>query len=318
MLRFTLGLCRRHELKIPNIRFQSAALEGRSHGPVEVLSPAEQQAYKQKQAQWSEHLAALKAFHAKNRHSQVTLKDDKNLHYWVQRNRHLHLLGALQPERVKALESVDMIWEVYEQQWEDNYGKLKIHYETNGHTSITLEEDPVLHRWTKTQRAMWKAKSLSTERKTKLEAIAFSWSLREEIWMQRYREFGKYIVDHGHCDIPLKCLQYPLLANWVDVQRHEFKKLKAGQKSFLTEHRIKLLENYGFIFSFREAQWNKRYEELKAFVDNHGYRPTPKTNSRLHCWLQRQWKQYRLKQEGLEVLLNDDRVIKLKAIRCLF
>jgi hypothetical protein len=250
-------------------------------------------------SQWNQHFEALKDYVAENGHAQVTLNENKTLHRFVDRQRQKR--DELPPERVRQLEAIGMTWCVREQEWDENDHSLLI--------------------WIKTQRAVrWgkKLPSMSKEREEKLEQIGFVWDSRGEGWNLRYQELEEYIKVHGHCCVPLKCQKYPILANWVDVQRHEFKNLSTGTRSSMTEERMELLTKVGFVFSYRDAQWNKKYDQLKAFIElNHGRHPTSKTNSSLHSWLLKQLKFARRKLQGEKTPLTDERAMKLRAIGCL-
>jgi Helicase associated domain len=273
-------------------------------------------------SQWNQHFEALKDYVAKNGHAQVTLKENKSLHGFVDRQRQKRQAGdeELQPERIRQLEAIGMTWCVQKEEWEGNFEKLKRFKELHGHLDVKKSDDPSLLIWIKTQRVARfgkRSSRMSKERQEKLDQIGFVWNSRDELWNQRYHELEEYIKVHGHCCLPLKCQDYPVLANWVDSQRHEFKNLKNGTRSSMTEERIQLLNKIGFVYSYRDAEWSKKYEQLKAFIEENGRRPTNKTNKRLHSWLSNQWTLARRKFDGEETSLSDERAMRLREIGCL-
>ena len=58
-----------------------------------------------------------------------------------------------------------------------------------------------------------------------------------------------------------------LLYNWADRQR------TLNKRGLLSERRFRILEQRGFVFDVIEAQWQKRYEEYKQFVERNGRQP---------------------------------------------
>lgn len=66
----------------------------------------------------------------------------------------------------------------------------------------------------------------------------------------------------------------------------------------LTEERIRRLDELGFAWSLRD-DWNKHYEELRAFRREHGHCNVParySKNRRLGIWVSAQRQQYKIRQ----------------------
>lgn len=129
-----------------------------------------------------------------------------------------------------------------EEQWEDYYEKLKHFKATYGHVIVPrkYDADPKLASWVENQRALWNrdfnqskdrnntvtspvhtnadhylspnkgqlhtARHLTQERKEKLDALGFVWSLRskriDDHWDEMFKQLLDYKNQHGDCRVP--------------------------------------------------------------------------------------------------------------------
>jgi hypothetical protein len=147
----------------------------------------------------------------------------------------------------------------------------------------------------------------------------------DDQWDLMYERLKAYKEKHGNCLIPKRSKEDPKLGTWVDTQRVQYKKLRkkladqynSGTESSppaeeqepkglaskpvvgrLTEDRIQRLNDLGFVWSLRD-DWDKHYEELKQFKNQHGHCNVPAryaTNRRLGIWVSAQRQQYKLMQ----------------------
>lgn len=125
------------------------------------------------------------------------------------------------------------------------------------------------------------------DKKTRVPNISDSQSCR---WMERYNELVNICEQHGHCCIPSYWPANNRLAQWVKRQRYQYK-LWNGQRqdrpSTLTQERIKLLEDIGFVWDSHAAFWEERLNELKKFKDENGHANVPtqyNKNPQLGIW----------------------------------
>ena len=132
---------------------------------------------------------------------------------------------------------------------------------------------------------------LSAERKAKLDALGFVWSLRnkriDDHWDEMFGQLVQYKAKHGDCLVPSRFEENLRLGKWVETQRYEYTKLRraatqveeepkkssgttteanaaaaslAGKRMTsprLTEERIKRLEGIGFEWKVKHKM--KRY-----------------------------------------------------------
>ncbi|CAJ1967310.1 unnamed protein product [Cylindrotheca closterium] len=129
------------------------------------------------------------------------------------------------------------------------------------------------------------------------EALPRFRDYQETQWQEHFRGLLEFKQKHGHCCVPNKLNENPILGRWVKRQRHQHKLLKQGHKSTLIPHRVKALEDAGFIWDSHAALWEERLNELKKYRRFHGHCNVPSTfsqNPQLSTWVKCQRRQYRL------------------------
>jgi hypothetical protein len=79
-----------------------------------------------------------------------------------------------------------------------------------------------LGSWVLNQRN--RSQSLPADRIAKLNKIGFVWKInKEDDWIERYNELGKYKRETGHCNVPANHKPNPQLGTWVQRQRQRLK-----------------------------------------------------------------------------------------------
>ncbi|CAJ1968145.1 unnamed protein product [Cylindrotheca closterium] len=127
-------------------------------------------------------------------------------------------------------------------------------------------------------------------------------SSQEKQWQKQFQALLEFKQKHGHCCVPNKYDENPVLGRWVKRQRYQHKLLlQQGKKSTLVPHRVKALEDAGFIWDSQSALWEERLNELKAYRRVHGHSNVPSTctaNAQLSTWVKCQRRQYKLFLDG--------------------
>uniref|UniRef100_A0A7S3P091 Helicase-associated domain-containing protein n=1 Tax=Amphora coffeiformis TaxID=265554 RepID=A0A7S3P091_9STRA len=179
-------------------------------------------------------------------------------------------------------------------------------------------------------------KRLTKERKEKLDAIGFVWSLRnkriDDHWDEMFRQLIEYKEKHGDCLVPSRYETNLKLGKWVETQRYEYTKLKRAEanpnekpeemnqeetklggkprvtNARLTEERLRRLESIGFEWKVRnkmkryyDKQWQDMFDQLMDFKAKNGHTMVPKRfpdNPRLANWVHTQRIQYRKLMAG--------------------
>ena len=128
------------------------------------------------------------------------------------------------------------------------------------------------------------------------------------------------------CLVPLRLKNekdspWKRLANWVSFQRLQYKKLKQGKKSLLSEERLQELQEIGFVFSVKEdnpaSSWNVMLDELYRYKSQFQTCNVParyEANKRLAAWVRYIRDLYAKKQAGEDVILTDERINVLEGM----
>ena len=75
---------------------------------------------------------------------------------------------------------------------------------------------------------------------------------QERAWNDRYDELDVYKAEHGNCLVPQRYSKNKALGTWVDKQRTQYRLRREGKQTPLTEERIKLLDEVGFVWSVKK------------------------------------------------------------------
>lgn len=164
------------------------------------------------------------------------------------------------PERVELLEKVNFNWsprEKIKQLWYQRYEELIEFKHAHNHCNVpkNFKSNKSLATWVDTQRYQYKKlrdglhSQITAERIELLNQISFHWTVDQklhDVWWQRYKELLEYKQKHGHLNIPMSDEETKKLANWSNNQRSQYKMMREGKSSQMTEHRARSLEKIGF------------------------------------------------------------------------
>jgi hypothetical protein len=127
---------------------------------------------------WERSFAALADFAKRNGHVDVPDRGaQKSLARWVNEQRRRKQVGALSADRVRRLEALGMGWSLRDKRWNLQYARLQEYRRRHGHCNVPTSSGDVLSRWVSAQRSAVKAGRLSPERRARLAAIGFAWSV---------------------------------------------------------------------------------------------------------------------------------------------
>jgi hypothetical protein len=163
-------------------------------------------------------------------------------------------------ERVKALEDVGFCWSTTnaDADWNARIKELQTYKDQHGNCLVPnrYPENPRLGTWVGKQRKQYKLFhegtpcNLTYERVRALDDLGFVWTLRSLVdWDERLEELKEYRKKHGNCLVPQQYPENPQLGTWVSNQRKQYRLLKEGKSSPMTEDRVNKLDEIGFIWS---------------------------------------------------------------------
>ena len=149
--------------------------------------------------------------------------------------------------------------------WIKRYNELLAYKAAHNNCNVPSrwKHNPQLGQWVKNQRERYrlfekgKQTCMTKDRIIMLQYIGFQWSLRPDLsrdgrtarWAQRFAELKQYKQIHKHCNVPSRWKDNPRLGSWVATQRREYRYLKEGKPSTMTDERIRALESIRFGWS---------------------------------------------------------------------
>jgi len=166
---------------------------------------------------------------------------------------------------------------------------------------------------------------MTAQREAMLNSIGFVWSgartedtANNKKWTKRYDELVQYKGVFGDCNVPKTWKDNPTLGRWVNHQRQQYKRLKNGEKSYMTAQREAMLNSIRFTWSLQHPDaWTQRYNELVQYKNEHGNCNVPqrfKDNLELGSWVNDQRKQYKRLKIGKKSPMTPQREAMLNSI----
>mmetsp|Transcript_16638 Transcript_16638/g.39812 ORF Transcript_16638/g.39812 Transcript_16638/m.39812 type:complete len:339 (+) Transcript_16638:63-1079(+) len=178
---------------------------------------------------------------------------------------------TLTAERIQRLDAMGFTWNPLDPHvpWEDRFETLCDYYSEHG--KWPSQSVPGIGEWTHRMRSHYasKCKSFMQTKAPRLDAIGFDWTPRGYTRMSWDEGFEMLIAFgrlNGHFDVPMppkhesnivengkavkgkKSVAHRLYA-WVQCLHRMYRSYRLGRKSgSLTDERVELLEQHGFIF----------------------------------------------------------------------
>jgi len=191
--------------------------------------------------------------------------------------------------------------------WDERYGELKAFWKRYGHSNVPIDwpDNPGLAYWVTHQRVFWKQGKLSEDRIQRLDEIGFIWDPQESVWEEMFSALVDFKKTHGHCKVPKRWPENPKLGHWVVAQRQQ------KRKGLLSEERIRILNELGFIWDGKESIWQEMFSALVDFKKTHGHcdvRLNRPKKRKLDTWVAEQRRELKMGQ------LTEDRIQRLDEI----
>jgi len=253
---------------------------------------------------WEKNYRLLLKFRQREGHSNVParhIEDGTKLGNWLDRQRREKKKGKLDRSLDKRLEDAGIAWDMFSEQWENNYCLLVEYRQREGHSNVPykhIEDGRMLGNWLDGQRKQKKKRKLDRSLLDKLEDTGVVWDVLTEQWEINYRLLVKFQQREGHSNVPARHIEDGTkLGNWLDTQRQQKKKEK------LSFRLVKRLEDAGVVWDVLTKQWEKNYHMLLKFRQREGHSNVPRSHIehsvKLGNWLNTQ--RQKKKKERLEL-----------------
>jgi hypothetical protein len=240
--------------------------------------------------------------------------DGFKLGMWIFQQRRSKQTGQLTKKRKIKLKALPgWVWDARDYKWEEGFRHLKEYAGREGHALIPekliTNGGYSLGSWVRRQRLCRIKNELSTGRVERLESVlGWVWNIDESLWEHAYRQLQDYITENGDARVKGTYVTSDglRLGQWVGSQRQKRSLLTADKKA-----RLEVLP--GWVWGVRDAQWEKGFKHLKAFVEMEGSAFVPVSYEspdgyKLGTWVLSQ-RQYKKKGS-----LSSERISRLEAM----
>lgn len=161
--------------------------------------------------------------------------------------------------------------------WELMYIEAKKYYDSFGNLLIPAKYKTAsgysLGAWLASQRRIYNGEipgHLTQQQIEKLESIGIVWSsYRLLVWEQNYQAAKEYYEQYGDLKVPIHYVTANglTLGIWIQMMRNA----RANERtSIVTPERIERLNAIGMVWAILSDQWEKNYQEAKAYYIAHG------------------------------------------------
>lgn len=133
---------------------------------------------------WEKMFAALLEYRKAYGHCDIPVRFPENLQLgtWVGVQRRAKRKGELSQKRIERLNAIEFIWDALETSWQTMFSALVAYKRVHNNCNVPAQwaQNPLLGRWISAQRTIKKRGKLSKERIRRLEALGFSWGVRDK------------------------------------------------------------------------------------------------------------------------------------------
>jgi hypothetical protein len=204
---------------------------------------------------WARGIAAACAYRRERGDLLVPVKfvtdDGFRLGSWIDNKRQERKRGALPNERIKALNALDMVWNVGEDRWQRGLAAARSYVETHGDLRVpakfVTDDGFALGVWISGNRQDRDRGKLSPERLIALDALGITWDAREDEWQRGIEAARRYRDAHGHLRVPHSYAtdQGFKLGAWIANRR------TGRKRGALVANRVAALDALGMVWDAR-------------------------------------------------------------------
>jgi Helicase associated domain len=209
---------RTRALKAIGFQFSSEDASGREETLLEVTGSGKKASTLKER--WAEQFDKLKAFHDENGHCAVPRNFNKQLSYWLQRQRQLNLQSKLKKDRKELLDELNFDWytginELPEHYFDEMMQRLAEYQKEHGTVDVpTSYLRGGLGEWVQDVKYQGGAGHLSPDEAERLLRIGFAWTEGRSSWFKHFDRVSDEIEDCRRGELQLT----KRAENWLKVQ----------------------------------------------------------------------------------------------------
>lgn len=277
---------------------------------------------------WEKYYEAAKRYYEMNGNLQpkALYVDDNgvDLGRWLAQIRMFRKNGIrsrfLSDERIKALDDIGMVWDVFDYIWEEYYSAAVKYHREHGDLNVParyVDSDGIkLGQWLNNLRSARNGtgkgyRELTDEQITRLDSLRMIWGNKLEMrWKNAFQALCKYHKEYGTFDVKcnFKTEDGINLGKWVRDQRDIYARGK------LSDERIEKLRSIGFVLE-KTDPWEEKYQLAKDYYEEHGDLNVPFDYVASGVWLNKWLNEQKQIAEGKrKKQLSSEQLTKLEEI----
>lgn len=236
----------------------------------------------------------------------------KSLGQRLARLRALHRDKQLPEARVRRLESLGVVLDPYQENFEQRYAELSAFKEEHKHCNVpsNYPKNPKLGNWLSNLKSRRKKQPLNEEHEKRLTEIGVVWDRKEALWQQRLAELTDHKRIYRTLDVPTIFPENQPLADWLSDIRS-----RINRGSFKNKEKIAALRALGLVTTSRDdIKWNSMFTALKLYKERFGDCKVPyrfSENPKLGIWVRTQIYEFK---KNIKRKTTDERIAKLASI----
>lgn len=215
--------------------------------------------------------------HHRDPNSHSKNKNEKSLALWTLNQRQGFRTGKkITKERIFKLNSIGFVWEPKEDSWNlsfDNYVQFRRNKSKEPLETSKDSHEKVIAMWVGKQRWDQRRKSISSERKKRLDEIKFIWEKPDYKWEKAFNDYKSFKE---------KLEREP--SNHSSDKEEEFLGIWAGrQRSLsrsgkLSQERKERLSSLSFSWALKKDLWGQKYNAYSQFIKENDRHPADSIN----------------------------------------
>lgn len=193
---------------------------------------------------------------------------------WISYTRQKQMAGSLDPWQTEALDSIGMVWNSKDAQWEQAYAEALLYYREHGDLNIPAKyatpKGTLLGAWLANQRTAHRRGRLPQEKTARLEALGVEWNRNDRQWQRIYAVAEQYYRAHGDLNVPFEYVtpEGIRLGQWIVRQREQWNKPKAGRAKLSADRKARL-DAIGMRWNEQDP-WQHRYNLTLQYKQDYG------------------------------------------------
>ena len=175
--------------------------------------------------------------------------------------------SSMKNERIRELEAIGFVWNIYDDIWDQMMAELAGYVERAGGINKIHHRDDLFGNWFTRQRALKRLRkrgkkcSLTDERIAQLDKYGFHWDVREKAWSDMFKDLEEYKEKHGTTKVKIE--DNPVLYRWCTRQRQLNALVDESGISMLKPERKQRLDGIKFDFYRRKGSQRESKIEWK-------------------------------------------------------